>query len=96
MKLRDLVPNFYIHGIIYSHHRSAYLLYCVCEPTVEILYEKVYINRSQIHECRNCMVTGPRRVISGNICFEFSKQYICSVIELKLHETSIYNFILPF
>ncbi len=33
-----------------------------------------YINRSQIHEYR----TRPRSLISGNICFEFSVQWICS------------------
>ncbi len=36
-----------------------------------------YINRSPTHEGSNC--TGPYSSISGNICFEFSVQCICSL-----------------
>ncbi len=38
-------------------------------------------NRSQIHDCRNWE---QGRRISGNICFEFSVQCVCSVVNLVL------------
>ncbi len=52
MKLRGLVPNFYIH--VYGSNLYIptiglpILLYCVA-----VLRSWEYINRSQIHECRN-------------------------------------------
>jgi hypothetical protein len=52
-KLRGLVPNFYIHVCVSDSYipmiGPPILLYCVCGPIVGILY----INCSQIHECRN-------------------------------------------
>jgi hypothetical protein len=47
MNLRGLVPNFYIHVSVRDFN----------DPYFSVLrlrtYRKKYINRSQIHECRN-------------------------------------------
>ncbi len=57
MKLRGLIPNFYIH----------------------VSVSNLYIN------CMYKLGTRPRSFISGNICFEFSVQCICSVVQFQEH-----------
>jgi hypothetical protein len=91
MKRRGHVPNFYIHVFvrelyIYSHHRSAYLLYCVCGPIVGILN----VNRSQINECRN-WERGRAISILGIFVSNFRDGAFA-----VCHAPSIYNVILPF
>jgi hypothetical protein len=77
IKERGLVPNFCIHvsvnnlyippisRFIYSHDRSDYF----------VVWE--YINRSQIHECRN-WVRGHAVSFPGIFVSNFSVQCICS------------------
>ncbi len=71
MKLRGLVPNFYIRkyvsAFIYSNDRSAN----VVQQNRRTHRSWEYINPSQIHECRNWERGS---FISGNIGFEFSVQ----------------------
>jgi hypothetical protein len=55
---------------IYSQDRSTYF---AAAKKADLSWE--YINRSQIHECRD-WETRPSSLISGKICFEFSVQCV--------------------
>jgi hypothetical protein len=63
MKLRVLAPNFLL---------LLFPLSCICERFI------FSHNRSQINEWK-VLGTRPRSFISGNICFEFSVQWLCCV-----------------
>jgi hypothetical protein len=80
IKLRSLVPNFYIHvSVIYLYFltiRTPILLYCGADRSWE------YINRSQIHECRT-WEQGRAVSFLGIFGFEFAGQCIYSVKGLK-------------
>jgi hypothetical protein len=71
MKLRGLVPNFCIHVSVTDLYVPTIgpptFLYCVC-GTIVVIYKLL-----------TDVETRPRSFISGNICFEFSVQCICSV-----------------
>ncbi len=76
MKLRRLVPNFYIHvsaSDLYILMIGPHiLLYCVCWPIVWI-----YKSLTDIWMWK--LGTRQHSFISEGICFEFSVQCICSV-----------------
>ncbi len=75
MKLRGLFPNFHIHVSVSDYiFPGPVHLFC-CSKKADVSCE--YINRSQIHECRD-WETRPSSFISGKICFEFSVQCLCS------------------
>ncbi len=91
MKRRGLIPNFCILVSVSDLYIPTIglpiLLYCVADWSWE------YINRSQIHECRN-WETWPRSFISGNICFEFSIRFAFAVCSALIH--SKINSLAPF
>ncbi len=71
MKLRGLVPNFYVHVSVSDLYIS------MIGPQMQ--YRKiggpiVGLYKSLTDKCMQKLGTRPRSVISGNICFEFSVQ----------------------
>ncbi len=77
MKLRRLAPNFYIYVSVSDLYNILMigphiLLYCLCWPIVGIYKSLTYTWMWKLG-------TRPHSFISGNICFEFSVQCICSV-----------------
>jgi hypothetical protein len=74
MKLRGLVPNFHFHESVSDLYIPTIVPPICCRnidgPIVEIYKSLTYT----VHECGNW----EQGFISGNICFEFSVQYVCS------------------
>ncbi len=89
-KLLGLVPNLYIYVsvsyLFIPRIGPPILLYCVCEPIVGIYKSLTDTRMGELG-------TRPHSFISGNICFEFSVQCICSVATWR--HLSLDNFVSP-
>jgi hypothetical protein len=68
IKLRRLVPNFYIRLFIHLRAGSVHLFRC-SQSRIAHRYTNVVIGTEAAHFC----------IFWGNIFFQFSLQYLCSV-----------------
>ncbi len=83
MKQRGFIPNFHINLSVGDLHISRIGPPIFLQQTRQNQSGE-YVNRSQIHECRNWERGWS---VSGNICFKFSVQCLCSAANVPLFKS---------